>query len=400
MLREQLASLDIYFSKEDFPNFKNKIQTISSYKHIADYTLDSRMTFRTELQAGVTFPAFVARFNPLFDLEPFEFNEEIVTDFFENVWAGKLYDIVRLIGLTIKFKETKLNRLMVIAPSNSGKSEIFTHLDFQKIVMKRLLNGMRGDKGVGAGVVDGIRKSGLLLIDEANTALQSDIKDMDKELHIDQFGSGGTQILPLLFTALTSTHSNATRNNSDELYNRFLQVELMRSEMKYTISESPLFKADSIAYTDNIKGKLLELFKETIFSDATIDDLRSLQAKYRLPLNTDLDDLLFDISEAFILETKQNAKSFGDTVVSRGEYFIKRKIDALKFFENRLGEIEALDVAKYAELLAKHFISEERGSMRVNDKVEKYYKLNLVAYTEDTSRLVVSQFDDLDLNEL
>lgn len=400
MLKEQLASLGIYFKQEEMAKFKNSIQTISSYKQVPDYTLQSSTAFNTEEQGGILLPAFVVRFNPLFDLKEIEPDEEIINDFFNEIWAGKLYDVVRLIALTIKLKEQKLNRLMVVAPSNAGKSEIFNMMNFQKITMQRLLNGMRGDKGIGSDIVDGVRKTGLLLIDEANKSLEAEIKDMDKELHVDQFGKGGTQVLPLHFTALTSTHSNATRNNSDELYNRFLQVELNKSDMQHTIMESKLFLEDSIKYTDNVKAKLLQLFKETLFNDEGKEELSALQDKYRLPLNNDLDEMLYEIGEDFIQETRNNAKEYGDIVFKAGEYFVKRKTDVTKYFENRLGEIESLDVGKYSELLTKHFVKNDRQSVKINDTVGKYYPLILKPYTEDAETLVLSEFDDLDLEEL
>lgn len=399
MLKEQLASLGIYFDKDAMAKFKNTIQTVSSYKQIPDYTLDTITSFNTEEQGGITVPAFVVRFNPLFELEDVELDEDIVHDFFDEVWGGKLYDIVRLIALTIKLGEQKLNRLMVVAPSNAGKSEIFTMMNFQKITMQRLLNGMRGDKGIGSDIVDGVRKSGLLLIDEANKSLEAEIKDMDKELHIDQFGKGGTQVLPLHFTALTSTHSNATRNNSDELYNRFLQVELHKKDMLHTIMESKLFLEDSNKYTDNVRGKLLQLFKETLFSDEGKEELTLLQEKYRLPINNDLDEMLYEIGEDFIQETKSSAGDYGDILSKGGDYFCKRKTDVTKYFENRLGEIESLDVGKYSELLTKHFVSEDKKSVKVNGKPIKYYRLTLMPYTEDKETLLISEFDDLDLEE-
>ena len=78
--------------------------------------------------------------------------------------------------------------------------------------MQRLLNGLKGDKGVGTKVVDGIKASGLLLIDESNKPLESEIKDMDKVVYLDEFGAGGgTQKIKLHFTTLTSTPQTTIR---------------------------------------------------------------------------------------------------------------------------------------------------------------------------------------------
>ena len=400
MLKETLSSFGIEISKDEFPKFKSSVKSISRYRRAADYTLPTEMAFSERQRRGTDIDELVCNFNPLIKLEDVEIDEEIVDDFFNKVWAGKLYDMVRLIGLTIKFKEQKLNRLMVIAPSNSGKSEIFTMLNFQKIHMGRLLAGMRGDKGVGKQVIDGLKQSELMLIDEANKSLEQDIKDLDKEVQLDQFGSGGTQIIPLQFTALTSTHSNATRNNSDELYNRFLQVELKKSEMKHTVTSGELFKADATRYTASVEAKLLQLLKETINGDYTRKDLEELQERYRLPLNNDLNELLFTISEDFISETKSVGSATGDVLYHSGKYYYKRKGDVYQYFANRLGEIESLDVGKYAELLSNHFVSQNAKSIKIDGKPLKYHEVSLTPFTEDEDELILSMFDDLDIEEL
>jgi len=400
MLSETMNSQGIKISKDELSTLKYSTPTISNYTQVADYLLQQESKFTLEQTTQYTPPKLVLRTNPIYGLDLGEIDEEVYHDFNHNVWGGKLEDMIRLIALTIKFKESKLNRLMVIAPSNSGKSEIFTMLDFQKVTMPRLLAGMRGDKGVGEPVIRGIRKTGLLLIDEANKALPAEIKDMDKELHIDQFGSNGTQILPLHFTALTSTHKEATRNNSDEIYNRFLQVELLASEMKYQIIQSPLFLKNGEHYSSNIKKAIFRLFKETIDSDADINELRALQAEYRVPLNTDLNDLLLEISYDYINHIKINSKPFGDIVERVGEYFIKRKKDAKDYFDDRLSEIKELDVPKYSELLLNHFIpSENRNSIRIDGKPIRYYKLELSPYTDDEEEKLISEFDNLELDE-
>ena len=401
MLRETLSSFGHTISKEQFPSFKNSIKTISRYRKSVDYKLNSSISFVEAERSGTSADELICKFNPLFDFQGQDINEDCVNEFFEEVWAGKLYDIVKLIGLTIKFNEQKLTRLMVVAPSNSGKTSIFEYLNFQKIHMARLLNGMRGDKGVGKDVVDGLKASEFMLIDEANKSLQQDIKDLDKGVQLDQFGSGGTQIIPLQFIALTSTHSNATRNNSDELYNRFLQVELKAKEMKHTLTAGYHYKNNPTEYTESVTIRLNELLKEAINGDYSIEDLKDLHEQYRLPLNNDLNELLFGVSEDFISETKAVATENGDVLVKQGTYYYKRKGDVYSYFMNRLGEVESIDHAKYSELLKNHFIEDENAkSVKVDGKPVKYYQLNMTPYTEDEDEKVLSLFDDLDLEDL
>lgn len=402
MLRELLSSFGYHISNEQFPSFKSSIKTLSRFRKAIDYKLQSNISFVESERSGINTDELICKFNPLFDFHGQPVNEDCVNEFFDEVWAGKLYDIVKLIGLTIKFNEKKLNRLMLIAPSNSGKTSVFEYLNFQKIHMDRLLNGMKGGKGIGKELVDGLKASEFMLIDEANKTLPQEIKDFDRGIQLDQFGNGGgTQLIPLQFIGLTSTHSNATRNNSDELYNRFLQVELKAKEMKHTLTAGYYYNLNPSEYTESVTIRLNELLKETINGDDSIEDLKALQAKYRLPLNNDLNELLFSLSEDFISETKGIAGESGDVVLKQGEYYYRRKGDAYNYFANRLGEVESIDHAKYAELLKNHFIEDEKGrNIKVDGKSIKYYKLNMSPYTEDEDEKVLSLFDDLELEDL
>ena len=383
------------YTKEEIDALKNNLVAISDVKVLPEYTLDKNIEFSVEDIDATKLPYLMVRKNPLIDVKGYIHDEEIINDFAYEIWNGKLDDIIELIALTVKLKEQKLNRLMLVAPSNSGKSEIFTMLGFQKITMNRLLNGMRGNKGVGGGVISGIKNSALLLVDEANTPLEAEIKDLDKEIHIDQFGSGGTQILPLHFTALTSTHKTATRNNSDELYNRFLQVELRKDEMKHTIMGSEVFLRDSDRYTQVTKSYILGRFMETIYDDKGKDELRALQAKYRLPTNNDLDVLLYDIAELFIKQTKASARDDGEVILKGDKYYYKKKHDVKEFFTDHLQEIPAIDIGKYEELLTDHFIGNKRTSVRINGTPKKVYNVTLLPYSTDEDELIVSHFDEL-----
>ena len=383
------------YDKKEIEALKNNLGAISDVRYLPEYTLEKKIEISVESIVDNKLPSLMVRKKPFINVKGYIPDEEIISDFAYGVWNGKLDEIIDLIALTVKLKEQKLNRLMLVAPSNSGKSEIFTMLGFQKITMNRLLNGLRGNKGVGAGVIVGIKNSALLLIDEANSPLEAEIKDLDKEIHIDQFGSGGTQILPLHFTALTSTHKTATRNNSDELYNRFLQVELRKDEMKHTIMSSEVFLRDSDRYTQVTKSYLLGRFMETIGGDKGKSELRALQAKYRLPMNNDLDVLIYDIAEMFIKQTKSSARDTGDVIVKGGNYYYKKKHDIKEFFTDLFQEIPAIDIGMYEELLTDHFVGNKRTSIRVNGTPKKVYKVTLLPYSTDEDELIVSHFDEL-----
>jgi len=380
----------------------NKATVISGTEMTTDYMLGQDISYNIENAEGVEkLPLLVARKDPFYDVKSYIENEEIINDFMQKIWNGKAQDIVELIALSIRYGEQKLNRLMTVAPSNTGKTEIYTMLGFQKITMPRLLNGLRGDKGIGTQVVNGVKDSGLLLIDEANKALEAEIKDLDKDLYVDEFGAGGgTQKIKLHFTALTSTHKTATRNNSDELYNRFLQVELLESETAYHVTHSPIFQQDSVLYTEVISSYLRYHFKKCLTEDMYDKQYFSeLQGKYRLPLNNDLDEFLYGVSEQVISNLKHLASDEGDILIRQGEYYAKRKGDITAMIEDLLKEVSSIDHGKYGEKIASHFIGAQSKTIKINGKPVKYYPLNLKTYTQDKEQQVVDEFEDLDLEE-
>lgn len=376
---------------------------ISDHTKFADYTMDDSLQFQL-LPSGHedVLPILSVVTNPLYSLPERVLDQDIITDFTQTIWQGKVDDIVDLVGYTIRFKQHKLNRLMVVAPSDFGKSEIFKLMDFQDINMARLLKAMSGEKGVGEGIIGGIRQSGLMLIDEANTTIPQAIKELDKTVQIDQFGSGGTQIIPLHFTALTSTHKTATRTNSDELRNRFLQVELSKSESPYTLTKSPLFRQDGEYYSSVVQSYLRHRFRDALLDpDVDISALFNLQEKYRLPENNDLHEILHEASLSIIEYIRANARDTGDIVHRNDEYLIKRKGDLRSFIEDKLYHIENLDVGKYSELIFEHFIPNGKGkSVKIDGTPTKYYVVNLRSFTEDEEQSLIDEFDYVDIEDL
>lgn len=375
-----------------------KTKQVVELKETPDYLIEDDLVHELKQIEAKGLYEMIVKHNPLYDWVGLATDEAIENDFFQTLWKGKVDDIVKIIALSIKTGERKLNRLMIVAPSNTGKTEIFNHLGFQKIVMKRLVSAMNGDKGVGSQIIDGLKRSGFMLIDEANTALTSEIKDMDKELHIDQFGKGGTQVIPLMFTALTSTHATATRNASDELYNRFLQVELNQPD--YTLNDSELFKENRDRYSEVVKTYMINLFLDTLGGSEGKKELHALQEKYRLPLNSDLDEFLYEVSEKIITFIKTTAGYDTNILVRAGEYFLVRKKELSDTITDMLKELPSIDHGKYAEKLMKHFITDDKKSVRVGDTIKKVYPINLVTFTADKEQQIKDMFDDLDLEDL
>lgn len=380
---------------------EGKKTSISGTEVSTDYLLGAEIKYYVESADAIEkLPLLVARKDPFFNVVDYEHDDGILEEFFDNVWAGKAIDIIEIIALSIKFSQEKLNRLMIVAPSDTGKTEICEMLGFQKITMQRLLNGLKGDKGVGTKVIDGIKASGLLLVDESNKPLESEIKDMDKTLYVDEFGSGGgTQKIKLHFTTLTSTHKTATRNNSDELYNRFLQIELLQTESKHTVTQGMLYREDTDKYSRVVKSFMRYHFKKCL-TDEKYDKeyLHNLQDKYRLPLNSDLDDLLYDIGQDFM----EMIEGGGDNYLEKeGLYYAKRKRDIKDQLTDWITEkAPSIDVPKFVEKMEQHFIpTNTRKTIKVDGKPIKFHTLNMKPFrltlTEEQS--VIDEFDDLSI---
>ena len=384
----------------DFVITNNKL--ISKYTQETDYLTQEEISFTERASNDPSAPLVLANLiNPLINI-PTTFNGDmgVVEDFFKVMWNGKAEDVIRLIGLTMRFKETKLNKIHLVAPSNFGKTNLLEQIGFQTIVMKRLLPALNAEKGIGKSVIDGLKASGLLLIDEANQPLDQSIKDIDNYMQLDQFGQGGTQEIKLHYTVMTSTHKTAVRGMSDEMYNRMLLIELTSSEAGHPIDKSHLFIQNPDHYTKNVKEYSMWLLKDALFNtEYTKKDLKALQDKYRLELNSDTDEMLVEVSERVVAEFKSLASTDGDIIVRNGVYLIKRKKDLVSAIEDRFGEYSHIDKGKYTDTLTNHFLG-ERKSVKVNGRPVKYYMLNLKTYyasTEDEqTATVLSMLTNLD----
>ena len=379
-----------------FANAVGKTIPIQSTKRETRY-MDERVSYITKPSDNPSeLDHLYVYTNPYFGIEEFSGRQDIIEDFFTNIWKGKAEDILRIIGLTIRFEETKLNKIHVVAPSNTGKTTFLENVGFQTIHMKRLIQALNADKGIGKGVVNGLKGSGFLLIDETNEALTQEIKNIDNYVYLDQFGEGGTQEIKLHFTCMTSTHKTAIRGMSDEMYNRLMLVEL--DDMGYPLENSSLFINENAVYTQTLID-----YAKWVIKDALINpiykkaDLHKLQSKYRLELNNDIDEMLTEISEDVITEYKSLATADGVVLERNGDYFVRRKTDLADAIEDRMSEYSNIDKGKYADVLTTHFLGDAKAkNIKINGKSVKYYPLSLKKYYATADAELIDEFDNLD----
>jgi hypothetical protein len=381
----------------------NRAKLIQGIKHETDYMIDNEVEY--DLKPSVNpseFDYLHVLTNPLSKDITYPKRQDIIDDFCKNIWKGKAEQAIKLVGLTIRFGETKLNKIHLVAPSNTGKTTMFENIGFQTIHMKRLVQALNADKGIGKNVIDGLKSSGFLLIDEANDPLTQDIKNIDNYIQLDQFGQGGTQDIKLHYTILTSTHKQAIRNMSDEMYNRLLVIELGKKEPDYSLDKSQLFINENEAYSKTLTQYFKWLLKDALINPKyTKTDLIDLQNKYRLELNDDVNDMMYEISEKVIENLKVQASTYGDVVEKQGEYFIKRKKDLVGMIEDFIGEHGNVDVGKYSETMVAHFLPDGKTkTLKIEGKPIKYYVLNLKPYYATEQDAIIDEFEDLDAEEL
>jgi hypothetical protein len=394
---------------EDFiAHVSSTARLIQGVRKATDYMAKEEVTFKTSKSSNPSeFDYLEVLTNPLYvTCEP-PSRKDIIEDFFENIWKGKAEEIIKIIGLTMRFNETKLNKIHVVAPSNTGKTTFLENVGFQTIHMKRLVQALNADKGIGKNVIDGLKASGFLLIDEANDPLTQEIKNIDNYIQLDQFGQGGTQEVKLHFTCLTSTHKTAVRGMSDEMYNRLMLVHLTRDEIDYTIDKSELFISETNVYTKAITQQVRWLLKDALTNPKyNKEDLYQLQDKYRLELNSDVSEMLTEISEHVVNEYKSLAGESGDIILRDENYYIKRKTDLVQAVEDRLGEYSNIDTGKYSDELISHFISGNTKNFKVNGSSVKYYQMTLKKYYKDFNSdeakhlMLLDMFEDLEIADL
>ena len=160
-----------------------------------------------------------------------------------------------------------------------------------------------------------------------------------------------------------------------------------------------MFRKNTNRYTTVLRSYFRWLLKDAITNpDYTEKDtLEPLQAKYRLELNSDVNDMLYDTAERVIENLKSQAGAYGDVLLWHDNYYMKRKKDLVGMVEDMLGENSQIDVGKYAEKLISHLMpTAERKFIKLDGKSTGYYALNLKPYHATEEEAVISQFENLD----
>lgn len=364
---------------------------VSSVHIGANYNIDNYVTYKLEESSSAHIHDVLNVYtNPIFKLKRVltdTYDEKIITDFFDNIWQGKALELVKLIALSIRFSANKKNQLMLVTPTSFGKTAMMKHLGFGEIGMETLLGAFQGD-GIGSEVLSPIQSSGLMLINEVDTALPKRLKELENEMQVKEFGSGGgTRNVGLHFVVLTSTHDTAILKASDEVSERTMFMQLHGEDSKYNLTSSPIFNADRELYTAVIRNEMINQFLYYVYeADVTKNVLYTLQDQYKLHPSEDLHLLSQDIFCTVVKAIKTGGYGSQN---SRNEWVVSKKRDIRDLIEAELLDHGEIDVGKQVSIITAQLYS---GVKRKSDGVTQY--------VVNTEVPVTNMFDDLDIEGL
>lgn len=298
------------------------------------------------------------------------YDDDIIEEYRTKVFENKLDDLIALIILTIKYKESKLISLLLTGLSNKGKTEVMKIMQMFMIKADRFESILNGTK-IGEDEFNGIITAGMLVIDEVNRVKNMEkMKSLEQELKVSQNYKGGVTI-PIAFYALTSA-SNPFDGADDEIANRIMHIAL---DGDFILTDSKAFMKDDKSYKENctmyIKHKMLEVLN----GDTSREQLKELQIKYRMAtdeVDAIKDEVLEEIRNEIIFDAQKPQTDLGIISTANGlriksKGLIKARVREL-LAEKAKGTSIQFD--KTAHIIINDLICKERLG-------GKYYALNI-----------------------
>ena len=361
------SSAKIHYLKtgKDGKNFSNDINIANKIDTLIDFFHPSTHTF----QYGV----LTISTNPIDDWDTnIDFDEQLIYDFEHKIMGGILQDIIELIVFTMKYHESKLNKLLLVGASNKGKTHFANILGFVEMTAKEFVNCLNGGKW-SKEQSQALQQSGLLLADDIEHDLPLGIKNIKDSMHIDIMYRG-TIVHPLKFLMMTSTHDNIATTMNEEMKNRILIANIGTD---YTLNDSPFYQDDMEKYLLHTTAYMKSLMVKAIKSEEGSEKLRVLQNKFRAPQYNDRDEILEIATTRICDELLTNI----DVVHVKGKHLIRRKTVVKNLIRNVLKEEfdgHRIDLSKESSFLMSKFVSEHQDvTIREGGKPVKYYTLSI-----------------------
>ncbi len=361
-------------------DFARELTVIHSVKYEVDFLQPTE--YRVDIDMERREVILVARTNPTDNwANNDDYDMEIVREYNDKIFSGKLEDLIRIIMLSIKFKEDKRNKLLLTGSSNKGKSEVFRQMNFFSVNSITFKQGMEGTKGWGNEQADELGRVGLLLIDDIDHVPGLEFKSLTDTIEI-TINHRGRPSLPLKFLAMTSTHSGIFDGAGDEIINRVLHMGLGKD---FVFDDSLLWEQNPDAYRENTIKYIRSLMLRVLGENSSRHELAALQKKYRMSGDNILGEAIrrtvVDIYEALEPDEGYTAGfNIPNEIVTDGKHAGKRvtmnKMDIKMHIRERLKVYAAgttIDFKKYENDILGSILEDER----IKVKGARMYEITL-----------------------
>jgi len=264
------------------------MHSISSIQFESTYIEESRIELR-----GMTLKV-ISNIMDTWDLSTPP-HPEYIKDYTKILGANHA-EILSVIAMTSVFKERKLNKGLIEAPSNVGKTVFAEVMGGHIIPAKEGYKIIEGENS-SPEMATAIQQKGLLCIDDVKgDKLPESIKNVEDHIWIKTMGAG-TNKVDLKFLLFTSTHGDILSGAGEEVKNRFMHFKLNGVG---TIPESKLYQKDSDKYLHETTLYIRQLFASILAEGMDVKQFRKLQDKYRVKEN-DRDIAIRNVEEKLAL---------------------------------------------------------------------------------------------------
>ncbi len=382
--KSDYAGLYDHTEKGGFDEFYIRVKSME-YK--TDYFAPSKNIYREEDRALIIWN------NPTEDWEVEDIPEvdNIYIDHYkERIWDGKLLDQLQILVFTMALKEPKLNKILLVGASNKGKTMALEMMGFVSLPNTQFLELMRGERVQSKETIEKIKRTGLVLWDDAGTTLPLGVKNITNKMTIKLSGAGNIEV-PCLVLGITSTHSTLLSNAEEQVANRFMQMDIGQDNQIFTEGGvSGLKNVDIERYkfaTQNyVKRKILEYIEASKNEKRIREQLVTLQDKYKVEGSANVEEIvgvIVDRLKEYVQDYCESNKNITKTTRYRaynGDYYVRSKRDYENQVDKELKELlkrDTSDIAALASKILKQTLTEHnnRCKLPLGETRQNYYLL-------------------------
>jgi len=366
---------------KDKTHFNNALVVVHDVKYEVDFLEPTSYKIKTDFEIGEVI--LIVKTNPTenWSSEP-NFNKEIVAEFKEKIFKGQLDDLIELVILSIKFREAKLNKILITGASNKGKTGVFRLMNFFEVSSLTFKQGLEGTKGWGKEQMKALSLCGLMLVDDIDHTPSLEFKSITDTIEI-LVNHKGRPSLPMKFLAMTSTHSSVFDGAGDEILNRVLYMALGD---EFIFDDSELWRKDPDTYKLHTSRYIRYKMLQVLNKEYSRSHLTTLQEKYRMSSDNLLSEIIYDVIlatyKAFKPDDGYISGSRIEVVIpSTGTHAgiqFAKTIDVRTFVKEIMTEKARgipIDFKKYENDIVNSILAGDRTHIEVNGVRQKLYKI-------------------------